>query len=300
MKVGAFDIVEPAPELNEPHALAMLRPWVDVGSVGSLSLARLERHFHAKKLGEIERPGNFFDFTRYRPVISTRRGKREITIPNSSISYAKRDEGHDFIFLHLLEPHMFGEDYTDSIVQLLRAFNVRRYALIGGMYDAVPHTRPLLVTGSVAGARAQEEAESAKVEQSSYEGPTTINYLVNQELQKLGVETASLIVHLPQYAQLEEDFTGMSRLLKALASMYNLPDYLANHKKGEAQYQDLSRMVSDNPRLQPVIQQLEANYDSRGAGDQPSGDEPKLAPEVEDFLREMDEKFEAGPDQAQA
>ena len=297
MKVGAFEVTEPAPELEEPHALAMLRPWVDVGSVGSLALARLERHFHARELGKLERPGTFFDFTRYRPTISMRAGKREVTVPNSLITYAKRDGGHDFVSLHLLEPHMFGEDYTESVIELLLQLRVKRYALLGSMYDAVPHTRPLLVTGSVAGSEAKERTDAAKVEQSSYEGPTTITYLVGQQLQDHGVETASLIVHLPQYVQLEEDFTGMSRLLNVLGSIYELPDYLSNHKKGEAQYQDITRMVADNPRLQPVIQQLEQSYDAKAAsepGAGPSaGPEAELSPEIEKFLHEMDEKFES-------
>ena len=64
MRVGAFEISEPVPELHDPHALVMIRPWVDVGSVGTLTLARLERHFAAKDLAKLARPGNFFDFTR--------------------------------------------------------------------------------------------------------------------------------------------------------------------------------------------------------------------------------------------
>lgn len=62
MKVGAFELTEPLPELREPHALAMLRPWIDVGSVGSLALARLESHLQAQELGKLAKPGMFFDF----------------------------------------------------------------------------------------------------------------------------------------------------------------------------------------------------------------------------------------------
>ena len=118
----------------------MLRPWVDVGSVGSLVLNRMERHLGARELGKLARPGTFFDYTRYRPTMTMRDGKRDITTPNSFINYAQPDQGQGFLFFHLLEPHMFGEDYCDAILELLRTFNVTRYALIGAMYDAVPHT----------------------------------------------------------------------------------------------------------------------------------------------------------------
>ena len=66
MRIGAFEIDEPLPELREPHALVTLRPWVDVGRVGRQTLIRLERHLDAQEIGKLARPGNFYDFTRYR------------------------------------------------------------------------------------------------------------------------------------------------------------------------------------------------------------------------------------------
>ena len=64
MRIGAFEINEPVPELRDPHVFAMVRPWVDVGSVGTLTLNRLERYLGSKELGKLHRPGVFFDFTR--------------------------------------------------------------------------------------------------------------------------------------------------------------------------------------------------------------------------------------------
>ena len=54
MKIGAFEINEPVPELRDPHAFAMVRPWVDVGSVGTLTLNRLERFLGSKELGKLD------------------------------------------------------------------------------------------------------------------------------------------------------------------------------------------------------------------------------------------------------
>ena len=293
MRIAAFELVEPLPELKEPHVLAMLRPWVDVGSVGGLTLSRLERHFGAKDLGKLTRPGTFFDFTRYRPTIMNREGQREIVVPNSFISYAQRSKGHDFLFLHMLEPHSNGEDYVDSILEVLKAFGAKRYALIGAMYDAVPHTRPLQVTGTIAGQALSQKAGEARVQPSSYQGPTTILYSLSQRAPELGMETASVIVHLPQYAQLEEDHTGTARALEVLRTIYDLPETLIDHKRGEAQYQEISRAMASNPQMQPLIQQLEARYDAQAA--QQSQPEPPapLSPEVENFLREMDQRFES-------
>ncbi len=51
MRVGAFEISEPVPELKEPHVLAVLQPWIDVGNVGTLVLSRLESEFNAFETG---------------------------------------------------------------------------------------------------------------------------------------------------------------------------------------------------------------------------------------------------------
>ena len=93
MRIGAFELTEPVPELRDPHAFAMVRPWVDVGSVGTLTLNRLERFMGSKELGRLARPGTFFDFTRYRPTIRLVDGVREVKIPNSTIRYAVSDQG---------------------------------------------------------------------------------------------------------------------------------------------------------------------------------------------------------------
>jgi hypothetical protein len=98
MRIGAFELQDPVPELREPHALVMLRPWVDVGSVGSLTLRRLERHFGAKELGKLARPGTFFDFTRYRPTTRLVDGRRETTFPNANVRYAQPEAGPDLLF----------------------------------------------------------------------------------------------------------------------------------------------------------------------------------------------------------
>jgi hypothetical protein len=57
MRVDAFEIVDDAPKLTNVRAIAMLKPWVDVGKVGTLVLNRLERQLGARELGRLARPG---------------------------------------------------------------------------------------------------------------------------------------------------------------------------------------------------------------------------------------------------
>ena len=108
----------------------------------------MERHFQGQQLGKLARPGTFFDFTRYRPTVKIVSGQREMTYPNSFINYAQPRNGPDLLFLHLLEPHAMAEDYVESIVDLLKHFEAKVYCRIGAMYDSVPHTRPIVITGN--------------------------------------------------------------------------------------------------------------------------------------------------------
>ena len=303
MRIGAFDIDEPIPELREPHAFAMIRPWVDVGSVGTLTLNRLERYMGSKDLGRLHRPGNFFDFTRYRPNMRFVDGARQVKIPNSTIRYATTEEGPDYLFFHLLEPHSNGEDYTDSILEVVRHFQVKRYCRVGAMYDAVPHTRPLLVTGSLGAVEQKRPVPNLKLQQSTYQGPTTIMNLLSEGIERDQIETINFMVHLPQYVQLEEDYVGTSRMIEVLSSVYeNIPADLAPVRRGQRQYRELSATVDRNSELKTLIQQMEQYYDSQlTANPEPtsstrSNPPPTLSPEIEAFLSELGDRLEDDPD----
>ncbi len=163
MRLRAFDLNDPIPELNKPHALAIIRPWTDVSSVGSMVLSCLEAHLGSKELARLARPGNFFDFTRYRPTLNRKESSSEVDVPNTIITYGRQSGGYDFLFLRLLEPQILAEAYIDCVVELFKTFGVKRYCLIGSMYDMVPYTRPLLVTGTASNPGLQKELSVANV-----------------------------------------------------------------------------------------------------------------------------------------
>ena len=219
MRLGAFEINEPLPELQEPHVIAVLRPWINVGRVGTLALSRLEQHFGAKDLGQL------------------------------------------------------------------------RYCLIGGMYDVVPHTRALLVSGSGTSPEPENQLNGLGVRSSKYEGPTTITYMVTQETEKMGVQNMTLIARLPQYVQLEEDHAGTARLIELLSSFYPIPADLADVEKGRRQYQELTAAVEQNPEVKQVLSQLEAQYDAQEAtsGAAATAADVPLSPELESFLRGLEQ-----------
>ena len=298
MRVGAFELQEPLPELRDPHVFAMIRPWVDVGSVGTLTLNRLERYLGSKELGRLHRPGEFFDFTRYRPSMRLVDNERRVRIPNSIIRYATTENGPDYLFFHLREPHANSETYTDSILEVVEKFNVKRYCRLGAMYDAVPHTRPLLVTGSLGSVPQSRSVPNLKLRGSTYQGPTTIMNLVSDGIDKMEIEAINFMVHLPQYVQLDEDYNGTARMIEVLSSVYSeIPADLAPTRRGQRQYRELNAAVERNSDLQGLIKQMEDYYDTNEAESAPAEETTSqeeavpLSPEIEQFLSELGEEF---------
>jgi len=294
MKFGPFEIEEPIPELRNPHVFATLRPWVDVGSVGRLSFRSLERHFQAQELAKLSRPGTFFDFTRYRPTIYTVEGQRNVTVPTVNVRYAYGPRDNDFIFLHLLEPHLNGESYVHSIVKLLEKFNVKRYCLLGAMYDLVPHTKPILVTGSASGEATLQQVKSLGIHSSSYEGPTSIASLIAQEATNLGIETMGLIAHLPQYAQMDVDHTGRLRLLELICKLYDFDMDLERVKlRSKQQNEEISSAMNRSTEVKALVEQLERQYEDRvrRMEEGRAEEDPELSPEIQSFLNQLGDQF---------
>ena len=280
MKVEDFELQDPLPSLREPHAIAILRPWVDAGNVGTVSLFRLEQSLGAREIGRLARPGEFFDFTRYRPTTQQVEGKRVLSVPNTVISYAEgKGSTHDFLFLRVLEPHSSAERYIASLAAVLKLLGVRRYCRIGAMYDAVPHTRPIKVTGTLAGRPITGVSSLVSTTRRTYQGPTTILGLLNEELEREGVENMTLMARLPQYLQLEDDYSGAARMLEVLNDFYSLGLKIDETEKGRRQYSQADAEVGRYGPARELVDRLEAIYDADAPGQQTRvEDEPAPLP----------------------
>ncbi len=296
MRIGAFEIEEHLPDMRDPHVVTVLVPWLDAGKVGALALNQLRDYFGARELGKLAVPGRFFDFTRYRPTVHYVDGERVLTMPNTTISYARPDEGPDLLFLHMLEPHAFAETYIQSVLRLLTSLGIKRHVRLGASYGSVPHTRTLPVSYSLNGQRIDLRTGEPIPQQGFYEGPTSIMNSVTNGMEESGIETMSLMVRLPYYAQLEEDYTGKARLLETFADIYSVPslfaDIIAKDKsRGERQYRRISAELVNNPAAKSLVEQLESDYDAQPSQSSIPDTLPPLSPDIEKFLREMDDQL---------
>jgi hypothetical protein len=218
------------------------------------------------------------------------------------IQHGVAADGTDFLLARILEPHTFAEEYVDSLVEICKFFGVRQYCRVGGMYDVVPHTRPLLVNGSLNGESLEGKHGIDRGRRRPYEGPTSIMNIASDKMSDSNIDHIMLMVRLPHYVQLEEDHAGTSRLLGVLSSLYQFPDDLGDSRRGERQYTRITSQVEDNEEVKMLVQRLEEEYDSRRArranrSDSPVRSEsdsddtvPPLPPSVEQLLKELGEK----------
>jgi hypothetical protein len=260
-----------------------------------MTLAFLEQQWSANEIGKLTRPGTFYDFSRYRPMLFRREGERHVAVPNTFLRHAKTPAGDDWLFLHALEPHSHGEDYVDAVFGLLRRFGVRQYTLIGSMYAPVPHTRDPIASGGAAAEDLRGRLQGAGIRESNYEGPTTILATMPQLASGEGIETASIIVQLPAYIQLERDYCGAQTLLQMLARTYSLDlDLKPLEEESERQREATQASVAENPQLQSMVAELERVYDAERPPPEEDPDAAPLSPELEGFLKDVQTRLEDG------
>jgi predicted ATP-grasp superfamily ATP-dependent carboligase len=190
----------------------------------------------------------------------------------------------------MLEPQANAEDFNDSVMELLKVCGVARYVLVGGMYDSVPHSRPLLVTGSARGWEPPPDFGGVRLSQSSYQGPTSMTSQLSERVRReLGMETLSLIVHLPMYLKLDDDYAGAARVLRALSALYGFTTDLPEIEMGARQYAQVTPAMASNPQLQEMVASFEQEYDAQRARENKE-QAAQLSPEIEAFLKDVEGK----------
>ncbi len=158
------------------------------------------------------------------------------------------------------------------------------------MYDSVPHTRPLIVTGSASETKLKRKLREVNVKASRYQGPTTINILISEQAPKYGIATVTLIGHLPHYAQLERDYSGQYTLLSLVRYLYDLSIDLSRIKRrGKEQYRMISQAVEASPEASELVKSMEMSYDE--GLEKRKEPMPRLSLEIEKFLREMEKRL---------
>jgi predicted ATP-grasp superfamily ATP-dependent carboligase len=187
------------------------------------------------------------------------------------------------------------EAYVESIVELLKNLGARRFGFLGSTYDMVPYTRPLMVTGSGSSEELQNLLSSSGVISNDLEGPTTILGLVGQQMLQLQAEVFDVAVHLPGYQTPQEDYRGEKRILEIVESIYGVAVPLEVVSRAREQEDQLKQTAEafllQQPQLKMLLTQLEDRYDARINSVKQVA---PLSPEIENFLKDLNLRFDQG------
>ena len=122
--------------------------------------------------------------------------------------------------------------------------------------------------------------------------------LSSEKLSKINIETSNLMVHIPQYIQLDNDYFASAKILECLSEIYELDSSIADNSFGETQYKDFTESLKFNPELNKLVSALEKYYDSnfskpdKNLSDENSDENSPMSDDLEDFLDSMSSKFE--------
>ena len=278
------------PKLRAPTMLLAFAGWPDAAEGASGALKYLARKLPAQRFASID-PEEFYVFTRTRPVSSyNEHDEREVSWPaNDFYAYHNGEREQDFLIFVGVEPNLKWRAYSNAIADVAQEQGVVRTIVVGALLDAVPHTRPIRVTGGSNDPELLEMLGSTGVRARRYEGPTGISTAVSQVFASRDIRLGHLWGHCPHYVQASSypkvSLALLEKLSRALDEKFDLEELRTTESSFEQQF---TSALENDEKVQEYVQQLERRYDARA--EQSELQEPMPTPEemvteLEEFLK---------------
>ena len=268
------------------------RGWNDAGEAASTAVSFINDRFDASEVARID-PEEFYDFTAVRPTVRLSEGlTREIDWPLNTVWAAPVPgaEG-DLVTFRGVEPSLRWRRFTDTIVSVAQALDVRMVITIGALLADVPHTRPVGITGI-----ASDASLLARLgyERTSYEGPTGIVGVLHHAFAEAGLESASLWASVPHYVAAAPNPKVALALVRAFEGTAGVVVDATELEQAADDYErQVTAAVASDPEVKAFVERLESAMDEVQGDEEaeerlPSAD--TIASDFQRFLRQR------GPD----
>ena len=171
--------VHDTPAKNLDYMVIVFSGWADAAEGATSAVKFLQRKLQSKKFADID-PEEFYDFSQTRPHSSrTRDGKRRIHWPANEFSYLTGGNADPGIMVfNGVEPNLKWRTFSRTVAEVAKQHGVKTVIHVGALLDAVPHTRPVKLSGTASEPRLNEFLESQGIRSSNYQGPTGISSAV--------------------------------------------------------------------------------------------------------------------------
>ena len=278
------------PNLVSPYLVMGFEGWPDAGGVSSGVVSYLREKLAARKLAEI-RPDDFYVFQSQgneagRPITRIEGGiVRTVSFPSIVFWFHQREgSAHDLIVSLGREPELRWNTYVETVLDLVREFNVQGVYTVGGTYDRVPHTIEPVITAVVNEPGLRAAMRGHGIGLTSYEGPSSIHTMLLLAARRKGISAASLWGHAPHYIQVPNARVCYSVLQKLVRMLGVDLDLEGARKAAEYLDQRVNAAIEEKAELKEHVKRLEEEYlkGRQQVGELLSED---ILKEVEDFLQ---------------
>ena len=281
-----FLSVDHQPDRKLTTLLIAFSGWADAAEGATSAVKFLKRRLKAQKFAEFD-PEEFYDFTQTRPTTTrTRDGTRPIHWPANEFFHLDNPDTDAGLMIFMgVEPNLRWRTYSQGIARLAHEQGVETVIHIGALLDAVPHTRPVKLSGTATRPDLSEFLEGREIRSSNYQGPTGISSSVMDACVKQGLGYSSIWGHTPHYLQAAPNYRVAYSLLQPLTRLLRLPLDLDELRGAASKFDDeVARAVQADEQIGSYVAKLEGQYDEKAA-ESSSLDPEELLRDVERFLR---------------
>jgi proteasome assembly chaperone (PAC2) family protein len=278
--------VHETPDKKLEHMVIVFSGWADAAESATSAVKFLQRKLHAKKFAEID-PEEFYDFSQTRPHTSrTRGGKRRIHWPANEFSYlTDHDSGSGIMVFSGVEPNLKWRTFSKTVASVAKQHGVKSVTHIGALLDAVPHTRPVKLSGTASEPKLSDFLEGQGIRSSNYQGPTGISSAVMDACIKEGLEYTSIWGHTAHYLQAAPNHRVGHTLLQILVKLLNIPlDLSELYSAADVFNDEVAKAVARDEQISSYVTKLEGQYDEAVAAVE-IPDPAELVRDLEQFLR---------------
>lgn len=266
---------------KHPVAVCAFLGWNDAGETASNVVDHLIEVWDATEIASID-ADPYYDFQVARPRVRlSDDGNRIIDWPTTRIFLAEPPGSPNPILLvQGIEPNMRWRGFIAELLDVFDDYETSLVVSCGALLADAPHTRPVPVT--TVGATT-ELTENLDLEPSSYEGPTGIIGVLQDEATEREIASISLWAAIPHYVSSPPNPKGTLAIISKLEDLLDISIPLGDLVDESRAWQDgVDELAAEDDEIHDYVTRLESTVD---ASDLPEASGEAIAREFERYLK---------------
>ncbi|WP_018295682.1 PAC2 family protein [Corynebacterium lubricantis] len=293
----------PAVETNEasgPTLVISMQGYADAGHAVECVANHLKAALDNKEVATFN-TDELIDYRSRRPSVQMASGEiTNLEELDLDMRVVRDSAGKSFLLLSGPEPDLRWEAFSRAVADLADKFNVSETICLYGAPMAVPHTRPLVVSGH---SNDRDLLGKLFTIDTKWTVPGSAQMMIERELHKRGRKVAGLTAHVPHYLAQSPYPPATYQLLQSISDVVKLEFPLKSLEHDiQRVNQQLTEQTMGSEEIMHVVTQLEEYYDAElgkyrnehpnammpGESQVPSGEE--IGEAFENYLAALDDR----------